>query len=80
MVVWIEMENLTRGYCRIVGALQNLGVRRSKTTIANILQAEGIKPLRYRPGEPLMNIYAERFVKSIKHECIEKLILLAKDP
>ena len=31
-------------YPRIVGALQNLGVRRSKTTIANILQKEGIKP------------------------------------
>ena len=25
-----------------------------------------------------MNIYAERFVKSIKHECIEKLILVGE--
>ena len=78
MIVRIALENPTWGYSRIVGALQNLGVRRSETTIANILQAEGIKPTRYRPGEPLMNIYAERFVKSIKHECIEKLILVGE--
>ena len=44
MVVKIALENPTWGYSRIVGALQNLGIRRSKTTIANILQAEGIKP------------------------------------
>ena len=44
MVVKIALENPTWGYSRIVGALQNLGVRRSKTTIANILQKEGIKP------------------------------------
>jgi hypothetical protein len=37
MVVKIALENPTWGYSRIVGALQNLGVRRSKTTIANIL-------------------------------------------
>lgn len=44
MVVKIALKNPTWGYSRIVGALQNLGIRRSKTTIANILQAEGIKP------------------------------------
>jgi transposase InsO family protein len=189
MVVRIALENPTWGYSRIVGALQNLGVKRSKTTIANILQKEGIKPtperhhldwngflkshwdvlcatdffttevwtwkglvryhvhfiievatrkvrithiscqwnesiilnvfrglldgidgdllnkrylimdrdplftkalrrllkscgvnpLRYRPGEPLMNIYAERFVKSIKHECVNRLIFVGEE-
>jgi hypothetical protein len=44
MMVRIALENPTWGYSRIVGALQNLGVKRSKTTIANILQKEGIKP------------------------------------
>ena len=44
MVVRIALETPTWGYSRIVGALQNLGVKRSKTTIANILQKEGIKP------------------------------------
>jgi putative transposase len=172
MVVKIALENPTWGYSRIVGALRNLGVKRSKTTIANILMKEGIKPtperhhfdwngflkshwdvlcatdffttevwiprkvrvthiscqwnesvmlnvfrglldgidgdllhkrylimdrdplftkalrrllkscgvnpLRYRPGEPLMNIYAERFVKSIKHECVNRLIFVGE--
>jgi len=189
MVVRIALENPTWGYSRIVGALQNLGVKRTKTTIANILQKEGIKPtperhhldwngflkshwevlcatdffttevwtwkglvryhvhfiievatrkvrvthiscqwnesiilnvfrglldgidgellrkrylimdrdplftmalrrllkscgvnpVRYRPGEPLMNIYAERFVKSIKHECLDRLIFVGEE-
>jgi transposase InsO family protein len=34
--------------------------------------------VRYRPGEPLMNIYAERFVKSIKHECVNRLIFVGE--
>jgi hypothetical protein len=114
MVVRIALENPTWGYSRIVGALQNLGVKRTKTMIANILQKEGIKPtperhhldwngflkshwevlcatdffttevwtlkglVRYRPGEPLMNIYAERFVKSIKNECLDRLIFVGE--
>ena len=43
-VVRIALENPTWGYSRIAGAPQNLGVKRSKTFIANILQKEGIKP------------------------------------
>jgi len=44
LVVRIATENPRWGYSRIVGTLQNLGIKRSRTTIANILRDEGIPP------------------------------------
>lgn len=46
--------------------------------LRRLLKACGVHPVRYRPGEPLMNIYAERFVKSIKHECLDGLIFVGE--
>ena len=49
LVVRMAEENPTWGYTRIVGALQNVGHRVSRSTIARILKAHGIPPVPERP-------------------------------
>jgi putative transposase len=39
----------------------------------------GIKPIRLPPQSPKMNSFAERFVRSIKEECLRKLIFFGED-
>jgi putative transposase len=40
-----------------------------------ILKSSGIKTVKLPPKSPNLNSYAERFVKSIKEECLNHLIL-----
>jgi len=40
-----------------------------------ILRSAGIESVRLPPKSPNLNAYAERFVRSIKEECLSKLIL-----
>ena len=40
----------------------------------SIVASMGIKPIRLPPQSPKMNAYSERFVRSIKGECLSKLI------
>ena len=40
-----------------------------------ILQSAGVKPVKLPPKSPNLNAYAERFVRSIKEECLSRLIL-----
>ena len=41
----------------------------------DILRASGIEPVKLPPRSPDLNPYAERFVKSVKFECLNHLIL-----
>jgi len=41
----------------------------------SILKSSGVKPLKLPPRSPDLNSYAERFVKSIKEECLNHLVL-----
>jgi hypothetical protein len=43
-----------------------------------ILESAGIECLRLPPRSPNLNAYAERFVRSIKEECLDKLILFGE--
>ena len=45
----------------------------------SILASMGIKPIRLPPQSPVMNAYAERFVRSIKYECMNKLIFFGEE-
>ena len=49
LVVRMAEENPTWGYTRIRGALKNVGHRVGRSTIARILQAQGIPPVPARP-------------------------------
>jgi transposase InsO family protein len=43
-----------------------------------VLEAGGVKPLALPPRSPNLNAYAERWVRSVKEECLAKLILLSE--
>ncbi len=38
----------------------------------------GIRPIRLPPQSPKMNSFAERFVRSVKDECLKKLIFFGE--
>ena len=42
------------------------------------LRAAGVTPVRLLPRSPDLNAYAERFVRSIKEECLDKLIVVGE--
>ena len=46
--------------------------------VDDLLLASGIKPLKLPARSPNLNAYAERFVRSIKHECLDRLILFGE--
>jgi transposase InsO family protein len=43
-----------------------------------ILRTSGVEPLRLPPASPNLNAYAERWILSIKSECLSKLILFGE--
>ena len=44
----------------------------------NTLKDAGVKLVKLRPRSPNLNAYAERFVRSIKESCLERLILFGE--
>ncbi len=43
-----------------------------------ILGSAGVETLRLPPRPPILNAYAERFVRSIKEECLDRMILVGE--
>ena len=43
-----------------------------------ILKSSGIEPVRLPPRSPNLNAYAERFVRSIKEECLDRVVILGE--
>jgi transposase InsO family protein len=50
LIVRMARENANWGYSRIEGELKDIGHRVARTTIANVLKANGIKPAPDRPS------------------------------
>jgi hypothetical protein len=48
------------------------------TTFRRLLRDSGVKPLVLRASSPNLNAFAERFVESIKSECLQRMLLLGK--
>src|ERR1700746_3844950 len=44
-----------------------------------VIEAGGVKTLALPPRSPDLNAYAERWVRSVKEECLAKLILLGEN-
>ncbi len=44
-----------------------------------ILEAAGVEAVKLRPRSPNLNAHAERFVRSVKEECLDHLILSSED-
>ncbi len=45
----------------------------------SIIASMGIKPIRLPPQSPKMNSFAERFVRSIKEECLNRFIFFGEE-
>jgi len=43
-----------------------------------LIESESVKPLRLPARSPNLNSYAERWVKSVKEECLSRLILVGE--
>ena len=43
-----------------------------------LMEAEKVKCLALPPNSPNLNAFAERWVRSVKEECLSKLILLGE--
>ena len=44
----------------------------------NIVMAGGVKPLKLPARSPNLNSFAERWVRSVREECLSKLVLLGE--
>jgi len=45
----------------------------------SILKTAGVEPVKLPPRSPNLNAHAERFVRSVKEECLDHLILSSED-
>jgi len=45
----------------------------------SILKAAGVEPVKLPPRSPNLNAHAERFVRSVKEECLDHLILISEE-
>ena len=50
------------------------------TEFRRFLRQEGIKSVRLPPRSPNLNAYAERFVRTIKEACLDRMIFFGEDP
>jgi putative transposase len=48
------------------------------SSFRTMLQSGGVKPIRLPPRSPNLNAHAERWVRSIRQECLSKLILFGE--
>ena len=48
------------------------------TEFLTILQGVGVKSVRLPPRSPNLNAHAERFVRSIKESCLDRMILFGE--
>ncbi len=46
--------------------------------VDELLRSAGVIPVKLPPRSPNLNAYAERFVRSIKSECLDRLIPIGK--
>ena len=50
------------------------------TSFRSALAAAGVKPIMLPAKSPNLNAYAERWVRSVKQECLSKLVLFGEGP
>jgi hypothetical protein len=48
------------------------------TKFGKILKSSDLKPVKLPPRSPNLNAYAERFIRSVKEECLNYLILTSE--
>ena len=59
-------------------ALRKLTTKRTEEFVET-LAAAGVKSVKVPPRSPNLNAYAERFVRTIKESCLDRLILFGEE-
>jgi transposase InsO family protein len=49
------------------------------TEFLGVLEAAGVKSVKLPPRSPNLNAYAERFVRTIKESCLDRLVFFGED-
>ena len=80
---WMEQlaRNLTDpvdGYLRTARFLIHDRDPLYTRVFGEILESAGVQPIRLPPKSPNLNAYAERFVRSIKEECLTRVVPLGE--
>ncbi len=80
------MKQMARNLCVFFGELEKppkyiIHDADTKFTrdFRKILKSEGIKPVRIGPRRPNQNAIAERFVRTIKEECLSRFLVFGED-
>jgi transposase InsO family protein len=80
---WMKQvaRNVTSSDGPLVGARYLIHDRDAKYTQSfdQILKAAGTAAVKLPPQSPNLNAFAERFVKSIKTECVEQFVLFGEE-
>jgi transposase InsO family protein len=74
-------RNLTSNGCDLLAKCRYLIRDRDTKFTAGfdmIMRAAGIEPLALPPRSPNLNVFAERFVRSIKEECLDRMIFFSE--
>jgi len=74
-------RNITMSDVGFAGGMKYLTLDRDSKhapSFRHILESAGVECLRLPPQSPNLNAYAERFVRSIKEECLDRLILFGQ--
>src|SRR5215471_12788430 len=64
--------------CASVGTCCTTAMPNSVPVFDNVLTSEGVHSLPLPPRSPNLNAYAERWVRSVKQECLSRLILFGE--
>ena len=79
---WVKQiaRNVTGVTNELSNARYLIHDRDTKYTVGfdQILEAAGVEAIRLPPKSPDLNVYAERWVLSVKSECLEQLILFGE--
>ena len=70
-----EVDGFFKGKRFLIHDRDPLYTHEFRSMLANV----GIESVKLRPKSPNLNAYAERFVRSIKEECLEQMILFGED-
>jgi len=81
--IWMEQvaRNLTDpldGFCRDCRFLVHDRSPLFSDAFTQILNGAGVEPVQLPPRSPNLNAYAERFVRTIKESCLDRMILFGE--
>ena len=74
-------RNLTDMFDGFLNGYDNLIMDRDAiftSAFRSFIEREGVEPVRCPPRAPICNAFDERYVRSIKEECLERMILFGE--